>query len=56
VVGKPSLNRQVHDSLLAHMMSQLLYQDLSHRDLWCVCLCLGAYNACVVCVCLCPKP
>jgi len=37
--GKPSLNRQAHDSLLAHMMSQLLYQDLSYRDLWCVCVC-----------------
>ena len=59
VVGKPSLNRQAHDSLLAHMMSQLLYQDLSHRDLWCVCLCLGActqtrqHSTPVLSVCVC---
>jgi Leucine-rich repeat (LRR) protein len=31
--GKPAMNRHAHDSLLAHMVSQLLSQDLSNRNL-----------------------
>ena len=33
VIGRPAMNRQAHDSLLAHLMGQLLYQDLSWREL-----------------------